>query len=190
MVARARRTAGHEQLRRRKVWLFGGIYLALGWLLLEVAIAVEETLNLPDWIDQSALILLALGFPVVLLLAWAQESRAPDADAQRHEAAESLDGRPSLSVAVLPFDDLSRDGSFQDSADGISEDIITTLSFLDPCRVSARSSSFAFKGQSPDIRDVGRQLNVRYVLEGSIRKIAEKARITAQLIDAGTFSKA
>ena len=148
--------------------------------------AVEETMNLPDWVDQSALILLALGFPVVLLLAWAQESRAPDAGAQRHEAAESLDGRPSCSVAVLPFDDLSRDGSFQDSADGISEDIITTLSFLDPCRVSARSSSFAFKGQSPDIRDVGRQLNVRYVLEGSIRKVSDNARITAQLIDAGT----
>lgn len=175
-----------KELRRRKVWLFGGIYLALGWILLQVSIAIELTLGLPDWIDQSVLVLLIIGFPVALLLAWAQESEAADTGAVADDAVEPAEGRPSFSAAVLPFDDLSRDGSFQDIADGISEDIITPLSFLDPLRVTARNSSFAFKGTSPDIRDVGRKLNVRYVLEGSIRQIGENARITAQLIDALT----
>ena len=63
-----------KELRRRKVWLFGGIYLAMAWVLFEVAMALEATLGLPGWVDQVALVLLGLGFPVALLLAWAQDS--------------------------------------------------------------------------------------------------------------------
>ena len=92
--------------------------------------------------------------------------------------------RPS--IAVLAFENLSGDPDQEYFADGIAEDLITELSRLRWLQVTARNSSFSYKGQSPDIRDVGRDLGVRYVVEGSVRKGGERVRITAQLIDAAT----
>jgi adenylate cyclase len=92
--------------------------------------------------------------------------------------------RPS--VAVLAFENLSGDTEQEYFADGIAEDLITELSRLRWLQVTARNSSFSYKGHSPDIRDVGRDLGVRYVIEGSVRKGGERVRITAQLIDAAT----
>jgi adenylate cyclase len=94
----------------------------------------------------------------------------------------SLADKPS--IAVLPFNDLSNDPENETIADGLSEDIITALSRNRSYHVVARNSSFAYKGTSPDIRDVARQLGVRYVLEGSVRSSGGRVRITAQLIDA------
>jgi adenylate cyclase len=94
------------------------------------------------------------------------------------------DNRPG--IAVLPFTNMSGDPEQEYFSDGISEDIITDLSKISGLMVVARNSSFAYKGQSPDIRDVGRELGVGSVLEGSIRRAGNKARITAQLIDATT----
>jgi len=88
------------------------------------------------------------------------------------------------SIAVLPFNDLSNDPENEAIADGLSEDIITALSRSRWYHVVARNSTFAYKGTSPDIRDVARQLGVRYVLEGSVRSSRARVRITAQLIDA------
>ncbi|RLA42758.1 MAG: hypothetical protein DRR06_13735 [Gammaproteobacteria bacterium] len=87
------------------------------------------------------------------------------------------------SIAVLPFVNMSDDKSQEYFADGMTEDIITGLSFDSRLSVTARNSTFAYKGQSPDIRVVGKELGVRYVLEGSIRPIKERLRITVQLID-------
>jgi TolB-like protein len=87
---------------------------------------------------------------------------------------------------VLAFENLSGDTEQEYFADGIAEDLITELSRLRWLQVTARNSSFSYKGQSPDIRDVGRDLGVRYVIEGSVRKGGERVRITAQLIDAAT----
>ncbi len=87
-------------------------------------------------------------------------------------------------IAVLPFNDLSNDPENEAIADGLSEDIITALSRTRMYNVVARNSTFAYKGTSPDIRDVARQLGVRYVLEGSVRRSGARVRITAQLIDA------
>jgi adenylate cyclase len=94
------------------------------------------------------------------------------------------DNKPG--IAVLPFTNMSGDPEQEYFSDGISEDIITDLSKVSGLMVVARNSSFAYKGQSPDIRDVGRELGVGSVLEGSIRRAGNKARITAQLIDAAT----
>ena len=88
------------------------------------------------------------------------------------------------SVAVLPFQNMSGDPEQEHFCDGLVEDIITTLSKLSDLRVIARNSSFVYKGRSVDIRDVAKQLGVRYVLEGSVRKSGSRIRITAQLIDA------
>jgi TolB-like protein/class 3 adenylate cyclase/Tfp pilus assembly protein PilF len=87
------------------------------------------------------------------------------------------------SIAVLPFQNMSGDPEQEYFADGMVEDIITGLSRIKSLFVIARNSSFAYKGKSPDIRQVGRELGVRYVLEGSVRKAGSRVRITGQLID-------
>jgi adenylate cyclase len=92
-----------------------------------------------------------------------------------------LPDRPS--IAVLPFQNMSGDPEQEYFADGMVDDIITALSRLRGFFVIARNSSFAYKGLSPDIRQVGRELGVRYVLEGSVRKSGNRMRITSQLID-------
>ena len=90
------------------------------------------------------------------------------------------------SIAVLPFDNMSGDPEQEYFVDGIAEDIITELSRESDLFVIARNSSFAYKGQSPDIRQVARELGVRYVLEGSVRKAGNRVRLNAQLIEAET----
>ena len=90
------------------------------------------------------------------------------------------------SIAVLPFQNMSGDPEQEYFADGMVEDIITGLSRNKLLFVIARNSSFAYKGKSPDVRQVGRELGVRYVLEGSVRKAGNRVRITGQLIDAAT----
>src|SRR6476661_7317321 len=90
------------------------------------------------------------------------------------------------SIAVLPFENMSGDPEQEYFADGMVEEIITALSRFKWLFVIARNSSFTFKGKAVDIKEVGRRLGVRYVLEGSVRKAAGKVRITGQLIDAVT----
>jgi TolB-like protein/Tfp pilus assembly protein PilF len=92
--------------------------------------------------------------------------------------------KPSL--AVLPFQNMSGDAGQDYFADGMTEEIITALSRIPSFLVVSRHSTFAYKGKSPDIRQVGRELAVRYVLEGSVRKTSERMRITGQLIDAAS----
>src|SRR5213075_2133663 len=96
----------------------------------------------------------------------------------------SLPVKPS--IAVLPFENMSGDPEQEYFADGMVEEIITALSRFKWLFVIARNSSFTFKGRAVDIKEVGRMLGVRYVLEGSVRKASGKVRITGQLIDALT----
>lgn len=110
---------------------------------------------------------------------------APELSSERRQPSPveqlALPDRPS--IAVLPFQNFSVEPEQEYFADGIVEDIITALSRFKLLFVVARNSSFAYKGRSPDIRQVGRELGVRYVLEGSVRKAASKVRITSQLIN-------
>ncbi|WP_426530440.1 adenylate/guanylate cyclase domain-containing protein [Bradyrhizobium sp. McL0615] len=105
-------------------------------------------------------------------------------------ATEGLSAAPALpnkpSIAVLPFENMSGDPEQEYFADGMVEEIITSLSRLKSLFVIARNSSFVFKGKAVDIKEVGRRLGVRYVLEGSVRRASGKVRITGQLIDAMT----
>jgi adenylate cyclase len=93
-------------------------------------------------------------------------------------------GRPA--IAVLPFDNLSRDPDQEYFADGITEDLITRLSAFRGFPVIARNSSFVYKGRATDVKQVSRELGVRYVVEGSVRKAGDRVRISAQLIEATT----
>lgn len=102
--------------------------------------------------------------------------------------ATSIDtGQPSLdmpSIAVLPFDNMSQDPEQEHLADGITEDIITGLSRFRWLRVIARNTTFAFKGKAVDMKQIAKNLGVRYLLEGSVRKAGNRIRVTGQLIDA------
>ena len=113
---------------------------------------------------------------------WRPGQTAVAASAAKAPARES---RAAPSIAVLPFDNMSGDPSKDYFSDGVTEDIITDLAKVAGLVVIARNSSFAYKGKRFDIRDIARELNVRFVLEGSIRHAANRVRVTAQLIDAG-----
>jgi TolB-like protein len=116
-----------------------------------------------------------------------QEAGQPSGVAAVHRPIElpeptlALPDKPS--IAVLPFANLSSDPEQEYFADGIAEDVLATLSKIQDLMVIARNSSFAFKGQARDIREIGRMLGARYVLEGSVRKADKRVRLAAQLID-------
>ena len=114
------------------------------------------------------------------------EARAEPSAAGDHDPAPSLALPERPSIAVLPFANRSGDPEQEYFVDGMVEDIITGLSRIKWLFVIARNSSFAYKGKSPDIRQVGRELGVRYVLEGSVRRAANRVRITGQLAEADT----
>jgi adenylate cyclase len=113
-------------------------------------------------------------------------SEATDAPARVVEAESPPPLPDKPSIAVLPFQNMSGDPEQEYFAEGMVEEIITALSRFKSLFVIARNSSFMFKGKAVDIKEVGRRLGVRYVLEGSVRKAAGKVRITGQLIDALT----
>src|SRR6201993_5109415 len=116
--------------------------------------------------------------------AYAVRARAHSVPTERLSAAPPLPDKPS--IAVLPFENMSGDPEQEYFADGMVEEITTALSRFKSLFVIARNSSFTFKGRAVDIKQVGRTLGVRYVLEGSVRKASGKVRITGQLIDAAT----
>jgi len=200
------------ELRRRSVFKVGAAYLVVGWLLIQVAATVAPQLDLPAWAPRFITLLVALGFPVALLLAWAFEVtpggvkvEPMSTGTKRMYAAAAVlvalaigwyyRGQPApgagdvaaasaKSIAVLPFVNMSGDAENEYFSDGISEEILNSLAQMEGLKVAARTSSFSFKGQSREIPDIARELEVRMVLEGSVRKQGERVRITAQLIDA------
>jgi TolB-like protein/class 3 adenylate cyclase len=109
---------------------------------------------------------------------------SPLPGASRAGEALPLPNKPS--IAVLPFDDLSGERDQEYFADGMAEEIITALSRFQRLFVIARNSSFAYRGRALDVKQIGQELGVRYVLEGSVRKAGSRIRITGQLIDAST----
>ncbi len=115
-------------------------------------------------------------------------SDARTADNSANDSKEPPEPEPSdkPSIAVLPFTNMSADPEQEYFSDGVTEDIITALSNVRSFFVIARNSTFTYKGKSVDVKDVGRQLGVRYVMEGSVRKAGNRVRVTAQLLDAGS----
>ncbi|PHS22936.1 MAG: hypothetical protein COA85_10610 [Robiginitomaculum sp.] len=170
-----------KELWTRKVVQFGTIYVGASWLVLQAAIAIETTAKLPDWLDQTVLVFLTLGFPLVVLLAWAQDTTINIAGSS---PSPQTNKNKKPGIAVLPFINMSDDKENEYFADGMTEDIITGLSFSQHLSVKSRTSTFSYKGTSPDIREVGRALGVDYVAEGSVRPMGERIRITVQLIEA------
>jgi adenylate cyclase len=126
----------------------------------------------------AAIVLAAAG------IAWWYRDRAAESQPDVAAAALPLPDKPS--IAVLPFDNLGGDPAEESFGLGIAEDLITDLSKLRGLFVIARNSSFAFRGKSAEVQRIGRELGVRYLLDGSVRRASDQLRINAQLVDAGT----
>ena len=162
------------ELRRRKVPQVAAVYGAVAWLLVQVVDTVAPALRLPEWTITFVTVLLLLGFPVALILAWTF-----DVVRTRSDAGYAPDG-----IAVLPFANMTGEAEHGHLADGIVEDLLTRLHAADSLRVVSRQSSHAYQGRSADTRTIARELGCRYVVEGSVRKVGDRVRVTAQLIDA------
>ena len=203
-----------RELRRRKVLKVGAAYLVVAWLVIQVASTVAPQLNLPEWAPRLITLVVLLGFPVTLVLAWMLDKTPEGLKVEsastgnkriyaiaavlaalavgwywkdRPEAPDAGSGAEGArSIAVLPFVNMSGDKENEFFSDGISEEILNSLAQMPGLRVAARTSSFSFKGQQKEIPDIARELQVRMVLEGSVRKQDNRVRITAQLIDAET----
>lgn len=129
------------------------------------------------------LAVIAIAAALYWLKPWQQVMTGSEKAGQEILAADPVTARPS--IAVLPFDNMSGDVEQEYFSDGISEDIITGLSRLKNLAVIARNSSFTYKGMNVKAQAIGKDLGVRYVLEGSVRKAGDRVRINAQLVDTG-----
>ena len=183
------------ELKRRHVFKVAAAYVVTGWLVAQAAEFLLDSFSTPEWILQTLIVLLLLGFPIAILLAWAFEltpdgvqldsavgdKPLPDAvDAQ----PDLLENSPEQSIAVLPFADMSPDQDQEYFSDGLTEELLNLLAKVSGLHVASRTSAFSFKGKQEDIRDIAEKLRVRHVLEGSVRKAGDQLRITAQLIKA------
>jgi TolB-like protein len=221
-----------EELKRRNVIKVAIAYAVASWLLLQLADVLIDLLNLSQEAGKYIVLLVAIGFIPIVIMAWAFEvtpegiKRESDVDrsqslapqtgkklnnvilamfvlaagyffwesriklapvtqespivAEQTQATETT--AADKSVAVLPFLNMSSDPEQEYFSDGITEEIINALVKIPGLAVPARTSVFAFKGESRDVRGIGRELNVAHVLEGSIRSQNNQVRITAQLI--------
>ena len=202
------------ELKRRKVFRAAIAYLVAAWVVVEVASTVAPNLNLPEWTPRMVTLLVMLGFPLALVLAWifdvtpeGVKVTGNTGNSRGFYAVAALiavvavgwflysgtaDEEPKLvedaegpSIAVLPFVNMSDDASNEYFADGISEELLNILAGIDGLKVASRTSAFSFKDTSTPIPEIAELLGVRHVLEGSVRKQGNRVRITAQLIEAG-----
>lgn len=208
------------ELQRRNVYKVAIAYGVVGWLLIQIATQVFPFFEIPNWATRMVIVLLVLGFPIALVLAWAYEltseglQRTDEVDSKKpnkRRTGRALDfviigvlvaviaimawrhyrpakppragGAPERSIAILPFVDLSQTRDQEYFTDGITEQIIDSLAHVHGLFVVARTTAFSFKNKNMDIREIGRQLGVNHVLEGSVRHGTGKVRVVAQLID-------
>ena len=170
------------EIKRRKVVRVIIAYLIVGWLLIQIADVTLEPLHLPEWSGTLVIWLVALGFPVTVILAWVLDVTPEGVKVT--ESADVITGPSDASIAVLPFVNISGDADNEYFSDGLSEELLNLLTRLQSLRVCSRTSSFALKGKTISMPTVARKLNVRHVLEGSVRRAGDRVRITAQFIDA------
>ena len=190
------------ELKRRRVIRVVVLYAIAGWVVIEVFSTIAPNLNLPDWSVTLVTVLVVLGFILAVILAWAfdigpggiHKTAALPAEPVQAEATEDAIASAAKprdqrrTIAVLPFVNMSGDEENEYFSDGVAEEILNLLTRLPQLRVSSRSSSFAYKGEQINVKQVAEDLNVSTLLEGSVRRAGDRVRITAQLIDTATDS--
>ena len=204
-----------EEMKRRRVFRTLVGYGVVAFAVLQVAEPVMHGLNLPEWVLSATVVGLGIGFAFAIVLAWALDVRggriertAPTPSRRlvlllvviglaigapgvgwyfwkAHRTAAARADRAS--IAVLPFADLSP-GKDQDwMCDGIAEEIIDALCSVTGLRVASRSASFQFKGKAADVRSMTRALGVGTLLEGSVRKVDDRLRVSARLVSSDGY---
>ncbi len=209
-----------KELKRRNVIRVAIAYAIAAWLLIEITATTFPILKLPDWSVTLVTVLVLIGFPLALILAWAfeltPEGLKKEKDVDRSESITHVTGRKldfaiiaalaaalvffasthqwsseighaeiaDKSIAVLPFVNMSDDSGNEYFSQGLSEELLNLLVKIPELRVAARTSSFSYKGKDVTIAQIGEELNVTHVLEGSVRKAGKHVRITAQLVKA------
>jgi TolB-like protein/tetratricopeptide (TPR) repeat protein len=226
------------ELKRRNVYKVAVAYAVVGWLIAQIATQIFPFLEIPNWVVRLIIVLIAIGFPIALVIAWAFE--ATPEGIKRTEVADTMpavagqkkhlwiyvvvigaavsvalfclgrytagsgtprpvtqpEARPGFqsqaatvsakSIAVLPFDNLSRDPDNAFFAEGVQDEILTRLAKVADLKVIARTSTQKFKSTPTDLRDVAKQLDVTNILEGSVQKVNDQVRVNVQLINALT----
>lgn len=171
-----------REIVRRRLPQYVGVYLAAGWGLLEFT---DWAMRRFAWTFQVADYVVAgllLGLPLVVYAAWTSGGRAATARSLRKARGGAK------SIVVLPFANFGSSPDNEYLSDGITEEIINALTRVDGLSVASRTSAFAYKGKSEDVRQIGRRLGVEAVLEGSVQVVGGRLRVTTQLVDvAGGF---
>jgi adenylate cyclase len=169
-----------SELKRRKVYPVVVAYTLAAWVLLQIGEVTFEPLGLPGWVMTGLIITVVIGLPVVVTLAWLFDVTLTGPQDSVPQSEINADDTPS--VAVMPFTDMSLEQDQQYFCEGIAEAILNALIRIPGLRVAARMSSFQYQIGSADIREIGRELGVKAVLEGSLRKSNEQLRISVQLV--------
>jgi len=211
-----------SELKRRNVYKVAITYAITSWLLAQIIALAADTFGAPDWVTKIVFVVLVIGFPIALILAWAFEMspqgmiRTSSSTAQVNPyqvnkkksfasnliigiLAVALIGQfaynkysvktPLLvtniekTIAVLPFINLSNDPNQEYFSDGMMEEILKHLVKIKKLKVTSRTSSMQFKMSAKSLKEIGNELGVRYLLEGSVRKYEDEVRISTQLIE-------
>jgi TolB-like protein/Tfp pilus assembly protein PilF len=212
------------ELKRRNVYKVAIAYAVVAWLLIQVATQVFPFFEIPNWAVRLVVLLLVIGFPIALVIAWAFEltseglKRTEVADklpkkssgnrvwlyvvvlagalslslffVGRYTAPKATRSSESLtkSIAVLPFENLSRDPDNAYFADGIQEEILTRLAKIADLKVISRTSTQRYQSKPGDLSEIAKQLGVANILEGSVQKAGDTVRVSVNLIQAASDS--
>src|SRR5213595_356103 len=202
-----------EELQRRKVYRVAAAYIIAAGFIIQIGSAVFPAWELPNWTLRFVVVLLLIGFPIALILAWAYDVTAQGIRATPTVSAPGTHRRRNLtlliatgvivsaaagffllprasarkidkSIAVLPFENLSDEKENAYFADGIQDDILTNLSKIGDLKVISRTSVMSYRDGARNAREIGKALGVSNILEGSVRRSGNKVRVNVQLIDA------
>src|SRR5438874_6772696 len=212
------------ELKRRNVYKVAVAYAIVGWLVVQIATQVFPFLEIPNWVVRLVIVLVTIGFPIALIIAWAFEltpggiKRTEDVDPSvegkskgrtwiyvavisaavsvglffigrysgQQSASRAGPELPAKSIAVLPFDNLSRDPDNAFFAEGVQDEILTRLAKVADLKVIARTSTQKFKSAPENLPDIAKQLGALNILEGSVQKANDQVRVNVQLINALT----
>jgi TolB-like protein/Flp pilus assembly protein TadD len=201
-----------EEVRRRKVYRVAAAYIIAAGFIIQISSAVFPAWELPNWAFRVVVVFLLIGFPISLILAWAydltpQGIRATPAAPRTHRRRNLImliaigvvvsavagfflfpraSGRNvEKSIAVMPFQSLSDEKENAYFADGIQDDILTNLAKIGDLKVISRMSAMSYRGDAVrNAREIGKALGVATLLEGSVRRVGNRVRVSVQLIDA------
>src|SRR5213079_899153 len=202
-----------EELQRRKVYRVAAAYIIAAGFIIQMGSAILPAWELPNWTFRLVVVLLLIGFPIALILAWVFDVTSEGIRATKGTAAETHLRRNMIilaatgvivsaaagffllprvsarmidkSIAVLPFENLSGDPDNAYFADGIQDDILTNLSKIGDLKVISRTSVMSYRGSGTrNARDIGKALGVATLVEGSVRRIGNRVRVNVQLINA------